>query len=478
MLRGPMDNRPAAPSDEVIRTWVANCDPAMVLGPDDARYVAIDEGEPVRGSGGRSCVEAMFRTIDLAGDDRPTTQLFTGFIGTGKSTELRRLERLFSERTTSRNTEVVFLNFDEHYIDLNSPIEVSEVLRVIAFALDAAAIVAESKADAPISELHEAPARLTTKFKSGSYLKHLFDQLRSITPELSKVEFEAGGVKLMGELRSNPLMRAQASLISRFQFEQFVADARQYMARAVARIKRARSVDRVVVIADGIEKIRAKREADRQTIESSVESLFVDHSEYLALPCHAIYTFHLALRYRHANIGQLYSARPSILPMVKVCLPDGSPFEPGIEKLRDLLARRVDLQQLFGGESVDEQSVLRHVIRVSGGYVRDLLRVTRDAIYSAESFPLTRASVDGVLRELVQNYQLVLRTDDLPLLDQVARTHLAPSEQDVSVERFGRLIDQQMVLGYRNGLADTPEWYRLHPLVEQTRIYRSARTSK
>jgi hypothetical protein len=163
---------------------------------------------------------------------------------------------------------------------------------------------------------------------------------------------------------------------------------------------------------------------------------------------------------------------------VKVCLPDGSPFEPGIEKLRDLLARRVDLVQLFGTSSVREPSVLRNVIRDSGGYVRDLLRVTRDAIYSAESFPLTQALIDRVLRELVQNYQLVLRADDLALLDQVARTHLAPSEQDASVERFGRLIEQQMVLGYRNGLADTPEWYRLHPLVERTQIFRSPRSAK
>lgn len=467
-----------SPSDTIIREWVANCDPGRVLGPDDARYVAIDEGEPVRGSVGRSCVESLFRTIDLSGDDRPTTQLFTGFIGTGKSTELRRLERLFSERSRSRSTEVVFLSFDEHYIDLNSPIEVSEVLNVIAFALDAAAIVAESKADEPITELHDAPMRLAKRFRSGSYLKHLYDQVRAITPELSKIEFEAGGLKLMGELRSNPFMRGRAAQIGKVQFEQFVADARGYMQRAVERIKRAKQVDRVVVIADGIEKIRAKRDTDREAIESSVASLFVDQAEYLALPCHAIYTFPLALRYRYANVGLSYSARPSILPMVKVCLPDGSPFEPGIEKLRDLLARRVDLVQLFGTSSVREPSVLRNVIRDSGGYVRDLLRVTRDAIYSAESFPLTQALIDRVLRELVQNYQLVLRADDLALLDQVARTHLAPSEQDASVERFGRLIEQQMVLGYRNGLADTPEWYRLHPLVERTQIFRSPRSAK
>jgi len=459
---------------EELRAWIANCDPATVLGPDDARYINIDVSPPVRGSGERSCVESMYRTIDLAQDEHPTTQLFTGFIGTGKSTELRRLERLFRDRSQQRSTEVLFLNFDQHYIDPHSPIEVADVVRVLAFALDSAAILAARSADEPLTELHEAPTRHIGEFKT-SYLRYFFDKLKGITPELSKIEFAAGGLKLMADLRSNPFMRAQASLVSKVQFEQFVADSQEYMRKAVATIKARRQVERVVVIADGIEKIRAKRESDRSAVESSVESLFVDHAEYLELPCHSIYTFPLWLRYRNANIGLAYSAQPTILPMVKVCLPDGSPFEPGIERLRDLLGRRVDLDKVFGSASCAEGTALRHVIRHSGGYVRDVVRIVRDALYAASTFPLSIDLVEQVLTERAHEYQLVLRSEDLSLLDQINQTHVAPSETDAGVERFGRLIDQAIVLGYRNGIEATPEWYRLHPLVERTRIFRARR---
>lgn len=465
-----------AVSNEELRDWIANCDPAAVLGPDDSRYVDIDVQPPVRGSGKRSCIESLFRTIDLARDDDATTQLLTGFIGTGKSTELRRLERLFRDKSAQRSTEVLFLNFDQHYIDPHSPIEIADVIRVLAFALDTAAILASKRPDEPLTELHEAPSRQIGDFKS-SYLQYFFNKLKATTPELSKVEFAAGGLKLMADLRSNPFMRAQASLVSKVQFEQFVADSQEYMRRAVATIKAKRGVDRVVVIADGIEKIRAKREGDRSVVESSVESLFVDHAEYLALPCHAIYTFPLWLRYRNANVGQAYSAQPAILPMVKVCLPDGAAYEPGIERLRDLLARRVDLEKVFGSSSCAEGTALRHVIRHSGGYVRDVVRIVRDALYEATSFPLTIPLVERVLTERTQEYQLVLRNDDLPLLDQIHQTHVAPSETDSGVDRFGRLIDQAIVLGYRNGIEATPEWYRLHPLVERTRIFRAPRAT-
>ncbi|MFO0659155.1 MAG: hypothetical protein U0165_04905 [Polyangiaceae bacterium] len=58
------------------------------LEPDDERYVALYELEELKDN---DPVELLKFAIDA--NDPPTVQLLSGFRGTGKSTELRRLER-------------------------------------------------------------------------------------------------------------------------------------------------------------------------------------------------------------------------------------------------------------------------------------------------------------------------------------------------------------------------------------------------
>lgn len=41
-------------------------------------------------------------------------------------------------------------------------------------------------------------------------------------------------------------------------------------------------------------------------MEASVQTLFVEHASWLRLPCHAIYTFPLWLRFRTAELDACY----------------------------------------------------------------------------------------------------------------------------------------------------------------------------
>jgi hypothetical protein len=202
-------------------------------------------------------------------------------------------------------------------------------------------------------------------------------------------------------------------------------------------------------------------------MEASVEGVFVQHAQWLHLPCHVVYTFPLWLRFRVAELGGLFDGSPAVLPMVKICDPDGTPYAVGMEKLVDLVRRRVrDLARVFG-EDLD--TTLVPLLHASGGYPRDLLRMVRQVLIDARAFPATGVDVQRVIDELSRQYAFVVRGTNLPLLKQIATTHAMPQEDAEQVAAFGRLLERWLVLAYRNG----DEWYDLHPLVRRAPIVRA-----
>jgi hypothetical protein len=153
--------------------------------------------------------------------------------------------------------------------------------------------------------------------------------------------------------------------------------------------------------------------------------------------------------------------------MVKIAEQDGTPYPVGVEKLVDLVQRRVrDLARVFGD---DLDATLLPILHASGGYPRDLLRMVRQLLIDARAFPVEAADAARVIDELSQQYAFVVRGTNLPLLEQIATTHALPQEDAEQVAAFGRLLERWLVLAYRNG----EEWYDLHPLVRRAPIVRA-----
>jgi hypothetical protein len=247
----------------------------------------------------------------------------------------------------------------------------------------------------------------------------------------------------------------------------------QAMTEAVVRLRKApgTTAERVVVIADGLEKFTPLREEERRTMEASVESVFVQHAQLLRLPCHVIYTFPLWLRFQAAELGSLYDSQPLILPMVKIADRTGTPYEPGLGKLVDLVGRRVDLKRVFGSEL---EKTLLPLVRASGGYPRDLLRMVRELLVRNDKFPVAPAASERIIDDLAQEYAFVVRGTHVPMLKELAASHNLPQGSSQEVAEFGRLLEKWLVLAYRNG----DEWYDLHPLVRRSPLVRDAlRTS-
>lgn len=428
-----------------MQGFVERCDPNRPLDAGDPLYVALDEGIPVRGGDGTSCIDEIERTIVFSDRTRPTCQLFTGFPGTGKTTELNRL-RARLDNNKLLPTHTVMVDF-EAYVDRFSPISISDVLRVLAYAFDREATLAENK---------------DPEAQPG-YLRRFFEFLTRTEVDLKQIGFEAYGASLMLELKNNPAFRQKAESALALRFQAFAREAIETMAEAVVRLRKATGALRIVMLVDGLEKLTPLREEDRTPVESAVETLFVQHATWLHLPCDVVYTFPLWLRFRTTPLGALYDREPYILPMVKIAEKDGSDYAPGLAKLNEIVRKRVDDDRVFGPEGEEIAPVLREILRASGGYPRDVLRMIREMLWMAKKFPVSPADAARILARVGESYAQAIRSPDVELLAEVAQSHALPSGDASRLGIFGRLLDQWLILAYRNG----SEWYDLHPLVRK-----------
>jgi len=432
---------------ETIRRLIDRCDPQRPLAEDSPLYIPLDRDPPVRGEW--ACIEVMRRTILHAAG--PTCQLFTGFPGTGKTTELRRLTASFQESPPPTSAHVLTVDF-EQWIHRYRPVQLSDVLRTLTFCLAA--------------EADRVEATLSPELHGERYMRQFFTSVQKALPssaEFKSVKFELFGTALMLELRNNPTIHQQVEQGVRARFQHFARECATVMKESLARIRQVvgGKADRFIVIADGLEKLDGLDQGDRDAVENAAESLFIGHSEFLRLPCHVIYTFPVWLRFRTAQLGSSYSCEPQTLPMVKIRDQDGAPFVAGLDKLYDLIRVRLeDPARVFGP---DPKATLRPLLEASGGYPRDALRMVRSVLQREETFPVSPGVVEREIRSLQQTYHAMVLGTHAQLLDQIARTHQIPNDTPEQLRLFGELFARFLVLAYRNG----QEWFDIHPLVRK-----------
>ncbi|MCB9526717.1 MAG: ATP-binding protein [Myxococcales bacterium] len=428
-------------SKQTRRELVANLRPEQPLDPGDDRYVELfgqakGELSPV--------ARALFQALDDADPRGRSTLLFTGFPGTGKTTELRRLQaRLNADQETP--TRALLVDGAE-YIDLYATPHIADVLRVMAHELDRAATEAEGRdPDA-----------------ADSYLARLWKFLVETDVDLTGFKAQAGTkeahLQLMGEFRRNPsfISRVREALSDRLSG--FVFEANASIIESVDRLRKAARVERVVVLFDSLEKISPVDPGRAESTELGLEQLFVRQAELLKVAAHVVYTFPLGLRFQHPGIDTRHSGPAEVQPMVGVRERDRSPKRQGMDRLRRLLQKRF-------GQHFDrcfpDPSVLDPMILASGGYPRDLLRMARGLIHRNREAPFGATQIAEIINEVAEQYGHVYRADQRALLQAVARTHAAPQDDDAAVRQFGRLVQRNIILAYRNG----EEWFDVHPLL-------------
>jgi len=413
------------------------------LEPDDGWYVdlyhdpALAPFDPV---------EQLATGIEWSGTS--STHLFSGFRGTGKSTELRRLRARLQQDPATR---VVLCDMGKT-LNLSSPVDISDFLIALAGAFGDA--------------LRDDPTLLGTDPPLPSYWVRVVDFLARTEVDIRGLSIKAAGAAagIQTNIRRDPTFRDRLRERMEGHLGALVDDVRSYLSEAVEAL-RARWGDgtKVVLLLDSIEQIRGTSLGTAEGVYASVEALFANHSASLRFDdVHVVYTVPPWLKIRSPGIAGDYGGM-QLLPCVRVRGRDGRPDRAALDALERLVRRRGAWSPLLG-----PRDRLDRLMLASGGYLRDLFRLLQAVLRLARGRPLPVSDdiVDQAVAEVRGSY-LPLPREDAHWLAEIQGSqstglavHQAGPDRK-SLYHLSRFFDTHMVLCYRT----EAEWYDVHPLL-------------
>lgn len=405
---------------------VQNTEPLDVAkAADKERYVEHLQGQ--RDALGRLKAEISHRSGD-------GVYLFTGQIGSGKSTELLRL----MAELHSAQCKVYYCDLED-WLNLNAPIDLASMLLAL------------------IASWVESVGTLAGK---RTPVERLTDFLTRTNITLTDIKFEAGigavKTQLQLALKTDEGFRARLEATLKANVGSFVSQAHRFVAELVADI--CPHGEKCVLIADSLEKIRGYGdEADK--VYETVQRLFLSEGRALRLPSvHVVYSVSPFLLAQNpqlpSNLGQGVVVN---MPSVHVFKKRSNELDPdGVKQMTALVALRYPEWRNF-----IPADLLSDLIRDCGGDLRDYLRAIKVVLLELEASP--NASTDellDVVRSQISPPKLV-PSAHIAWMARLERSHEPELDDKVDSALFQRYLATKHILAYLNGDA----WYAVHPLL-------------
>ncbi|NOQ64594.1 MAG: AAA family ATPase, partial [Methyloprofundus sp.] len=353
--------------------------------------------------------------------------LLTGHTGSGKSTELKRLQSQLEDDLYF----VVYFDV-EMSLDLQQ-ITYQDVLLNIAQELVSKLDTENISLDTQL--LEDLQQWFADKIISEDYIK----EVKASAKVTAKAGIDIPSIaqlltSLTGEIRSGSSRRIQIREKIEKEQKVFIAKLNDLLLATRIKLKRSDYKD-LVIIVDGLEKVKQKPVYD---------ALFLEHSEQLVdIDSHIIYTIPVALCF-DTNLVNFFADEAFFIPMVKYKTKEGK------QHLTELVNKRLDVAKLF-----ENPLLLDDLIAMSGGSVRDLLRLIRSAT-DTDSEKIQAEDVTRAINALVKVYDRLIREEDVPLLQKILADRRVVKSED---RKYERLLSNRMVHEYENG----KPWAVLHP---------------
>ena len=421
-------------------------DPYSPLPAGDPNYV--DCGE-VRGDG-----NILLDLGNRIKRSQPMTcHLYSGHRGAGKSTELLRLKEFLEERKFF----VVYFAADEEDIQ-------SEDAQYTDILLACTRRLLEDLQDAanpnPLLEW------LRERWQELKELASTNIDLEKATLQVQIAQFS----KITANLRAEPTMRAKirdkinphtVSLIE--VLNQFIREAKQ---------KLPGDKQELAVIVDNLDRIVPIVQEKGST---NHEDIFINRNEQLrALDCHLVYTVPISLLYspRATDIRDIYSDN-LVLPMIMVRDIRGEIYQPGVEKIKEIIYRRVrqftDLP--LETEIFDSADTLEKLALMSGGHVRNLLLLMQDAIGRTENLPISKRAVQIAVTRARDVYRRTVNDNEWQLLAEVSQ-----SKRVINDDKYRSLLFNRCLLEYcyYDEEGEIQRWCDVHPLIRGIAEFKEA----
>lgn len=411
----------------------------QVIAPNDPRYVP-----GLHGSEDEDVINALLEEILTRPAQDSHLFYFSGQRGTGKSTELRRLEQLL----LGENAQVI--RFDSlDFITETEKVTVESVLLLVTAGLAAWA-----------DENYRQDFLTATAWTRFSAWLQSDVELTEFTAQGLKVKLKEQQVTVAEKIRklSTPL--------------EWIKKVQDFAGEIVEFIRKRARRERVVVIVDSLERLRGISGADQDAMFQHVITTFAGDFDRLRIPgASVVYSVppYLALMADVRNFITCFA-----LASVRVYgkpIANGNPTanrrQPrpeGLEKMRSLIARRY-----ADWETVLDASALDELAKASGGDLRHFMQRLVSGVVGKAQFALDRLPlradaplVHQIIDENRGETERLTVQSEWPLLANIARTHNAiAADREESLRTLARLFDTRVILNYRNGA----EWFDIHPLL-------------
>lgn len=423
----------------------ATVNPDEPLPPKDPRFVDF--------SAARGCedmVALISRRISTAVSPHYHRRLVTGHRGSGKSTELRRLQAELEKAgflVAYLDVEVTLDLADLEYLDVLAAVayKLDEVARTQKLKVDPALMrdIAAWFSEVVVTAEQREEGEMSVKAEAGVGVK---------IPQLARLL-----ASVTGQIRSGSSTRKQIRQKLENRLDDFIRRLNELVHDITHRAQKAGRRG-LVVIVDSMEKMPIKM-LDEQGLTNHA-LLFVEHAEQLkSLPCHLIATVPVSLL-NDRNLGIAFTDI-DLIPMVKVVTRDRSQAQEGRDLLFDAVARRADIPHIF-----TDPAVVYSLIDSSGGVLRDLMRLLLFAAdYARLDEKIGQNEAEQAFRKLIREYDRLIQQEDLEVLLAVRRNPFTASSSTLS-----RLMYNRLVLPYFND----EQWVGLHPAVVEAPSFREA----
>ena len=412
----------------------------------DVRYVDLSAGRDTRDlSRLRLKLEDCVKRGDFA------KIAFTGHRGCGKSTELYRMEHALAQEFYS-----VHLFVDDSLLHaMEYPDLFLWIVESVAKGFYEASIPVDDSVIDRVRAWFEQKVQITDdvskaemKLEAGVESKAGLFGLLSLTAKL-KSSF-MGSTERRTEIRRS-LKNYANDLIDRMN-ELFDA--------ARAGLKSVGKPVELLLVIDNLDRL----------LPQVGRELFLENGELLKRPkVHLIYTVPLPMILAPSSINNTFDT--FTLPMVKLQYPDGRRFDKGRDVLKKLLSARLELDSIF-----KSPAVITELIRMSGGSVRDLMRLLSYAQTDARvdyKAMIDLPSVKIAVKKTRIEYERTLSPVEVyfPMLCRVHQTKQDPMRPGEKIDRtsvqsarefFSDLLFNGSVLEYNGEKC----WYDVHPIVQ------------
>jgi hypothetical protein len=415
------------------------------LEPDDPRYHPLDEG---RGSFNYNRLYRMLgiNPATMRIMDRPVENfygVFCGHRGCGKSTELRRLSKIFSGDEKNELYFVVFLDaskdLDHNYMNYADIVvaltkRLFESLEENQIPIDPVFLTNLENWFFERVERHETTKEFALEIKSGA-------KAEAGIPLLAKIF-----ARLTASIKDNSQYKTELRKILKNSFSQFAERFNLLIKAAEEALHKKSAGKKILFIVDG---------PDQMPGEQATQFFVHDKNQIMQIRSNFIFSAPIHLIYEGSQLRQTF--KTIYLPMLMLTKREGSDInEPGYRVFREMIHRRID-PALF-----DSPDTLDFLIKHSGGCPRELIRLLGYAFADAKGEIFDMESARYAVKTLSNDYRMFLTKEDYKTLYRVDHDAL-----DDNTERIYKLMCDLALMEYNS------YWRRSHPVIPELPGYKA-----